>query len=244
MELELQLDSLDGLDAALQPFYAKGEDGKFRLAAKGLPEIQSALRTANKEAADRRRALDAYKDVDPERYRELLKADEERATKKAQDEGDFKTLKEQMAAKHAQELADKDKKLDSYRSQLERKLIDAEAVAAIVAAKGIPELLLPIVKSRVKALESNGEFGFQILNPDGTPMIADGAGTPANFGNLIESLKANPTYGRAFEGSGASGGGAHQGGTANAPKPMALAAFNELSPSERKAFMAAGGTCI
>ena len=145
MELELQLDSLDGLDAGLHPFYTKGEDNKFHLAAKGLPDIQTALRTANKEAADRRRALDAYKDVDVEKYRNLLKAEEERTTKRAQEEGDFKTLKEQMAAKHAQELAAKDSQITSYRTQLEEKLIDAEAVAAIVAAKGIPELLLPIV---------------------------------------------------------------------------------------------------
>jgi hypothetical protein len=242
MALKLNLDSLDGLDAALQPLYTKTDDGKFRLDAEGLDSIQAALKTANKEAADRRKALEGFKDVDPAEYQRLKSEAEERAVADATKKGEWEKLKDQMAQKHQQDILAKDNSLAKYRAALERNLIDAQAVTAIAAAKGVPELLLPHVKNRVKVEEVDGEFTFKILDAKGGPMIADAAGTPAGFSHLIESMKADPIFGRAFEGSGASGMGAPQGNAnQNGTKTMARSAFAQLNPNAQRDFVKAGG---
>jgi hypothetical protein len=243
MALKLTLDSLDGLDAALQPLYTKTEEGKYRLDAEGLDSIQAALKTANKEAADRRKALEGFKDVDPAEYQRLKSEAEERAVADASRKGEWDKLREQMAAKQTEKDTAHANREKSLLTALESHLIDAQATAAIASAKGIPQLLLPHVKSRVKVIEDNGTFKVQVLGQDGNPMIADAAGTPAGIAHLIESFKADPVFGRAFEGTGASGGGAQQGGNASA-KTMPSDDFNKLDPSDRTAFMKAGGKLI
>lgn len=240
MALKQVIETLEGVPEALHPEYTKADDGKYHLNVEGLPEMSAALKAANKEAADRRKSLEKYKDVDPEEYQRLKTLEEEITTKKAQAEGDFSKIKEQMVAKHQADLERETKKSESYRTALERHLVDAQATAAIAAAKGVPQLLLPHVKDRVKVIEENGQFTVQVLDEKGNPMVMDAAGTPATIGYLVESLKANPVYGLAFEGRGASGSGGHQGG-GTTPKTMTLAAFNALSTSERLAFQKSGG---
>ena len=243
MALKIKLETIDGVDPAIAALYTKGEDGKYHLDAEGLGEIQAALKAANKEAADRRKALEGYKDVDPARYQELLKADEERAQKDAESKGQWDKLREQMAQKQAEKDAAHANREKTLLSALEQHLVDAQATAAIAAAKGIPQLLLPHVKNRVKVIEENGAFKVQVLGQDGNPMIADAAGPPAGIAHLIESFKADPIYGRAFEGTGASGGGGAQSAFAG-QKTMPLDAFNRLGSKDRVAFINAGGTTV
>lgn len=243
MKLKQTLDTLDGLDEALKGLYAQGEDGKYHLDVEGLPEMSAALKQANKEAADRRKALEKFKDVDPEEFARLKALEDEVNTAKARAEGDFAKLREQMAAKHAKDLEATKKQADSYRVALEKNLVDAQATTAIAAAKGIPQLLLPHVKGRVKVVEQDGQFTVQVLDAQGNPMVADAAGTPATIAHLVESMKADPIYGRAFEGTGASGGGAPSAGSqAAGAKTMARSAFETLDPAARMAFAKSGGT--
>src|SRR5689334_18279239 len=52
-KLAAVLDSIDALDAALQPLYTRGDDGKYRLDAEGVEDVsglKNAL-AAQKEAA-------------------------------------------------------------------------------------------------------------------------------------------------------------------------------------------------
>lgn len=241
MALKQVLDKLEGLDETIQSLYAKGEDGKFYLDVEGLAEQKEALRAANREALERRKALEKFRDVDPERYQELLKADEERQRQDAESKGQYDKLREQMARKHQEEIEAKSQRERLLMQALEENLVDSQATAAIAAAKGIPQLLLPHVKKRVKVHEENGAFRVQVLGPDGSPMIADASGTPATIAHLVETMKADPIYGRAFEGTGASGGGAQQS-SGGVVRSMTLEGVNRLEPKARNAFFAAGGT--
>lgn len=240
--LKLTLDTLDGLDPAQQGLYAQGDDGKFHLDAEGISEIQAALKKANKEAADRRNALKNYEGVDPEEFRRLKQEAEERAAKDAEAKGEWDKLKEQIVSKHQAELVSKEQRIQALQGALESHLIDARATAAIVAAKGVPQLLLPHVKSRLRVVEAEGKFDVQVLDASGGQLIADAKGTPAGIADLVESFKADPIYGRAFEASGASGGGTQPGGGGSAPKKsMARSAFSQLSPADQMAHVKAGG---
>lgn len=228
MALQLSLDTLDGVEPSLASLYSQGDDGKYHLGVEGVTEMQAALKAANREAAERRKALEKLKGVDPDDYARLKSLEEEQKLKQAEQRGEWEKLKEQMIAKHQEELKGAFTGQNILRQALETHLIDAQATAAIVTAKGVPQLLLPHVKTRVKVIEEDGQFKVQVLNERGEPMISDASGTPATISDLVNSFKSDPIYGRAFESSGASGGSA----------PPAASGTNQpdltkLSPVER-----------
>ncbi len=82
--------------------------------------------------------------------------------------------------------------------------VNEALVKAIAAEKGVPELLLPVMKNRVKF--DPATFAIEIVNADGTPMLtADGR--VASVADLVIEYKSNDLYGRAFEANVGSGGG-------------------------------------
>ena len=81
--------------------------------------------------------------------------------------------------------------------------MDKAAVAAIAAAKGVPELLPPHVQKHVKVDEN---YNVQVVDAKGDPRV-NGKGEPLSISDLIAEMKATEVYGRAFEGSGQSGSG-------------------------------------
>lgn len=261
MSLALHRENLDGLDAALKALYKQGEDGKFHLEVEGL-EDPSALKGALQKERDTNGALTkqvkAWQAIGktPEEISEMLKAQEDLQKQRedlerqeALKKGEYQKVldgeakkREQMAAKHQAEMETAKSETGRYRSLLEQNLIEAQATAAIAEAKGVPQLLLPHLRGRVKVVEENGKFGLQILDAAGNPMVADASGTPATFKHLVESFKADPVFGRAFEGNGASGAGAHQPGKPpTGQKTMPRKAFEQLPPSEQLAFVKDGG---
>ena len=263
MSLALHRENLDGLDAAFHALYKQGTDGKFHLEVEGM-EDTSALKSAlQKERDNAKKSADLVKSWQalgktPEEISELLKAQddlqkkqEELERSEALKKGEYQKVldgeakkREQMAAKHQAEVEALRTEAGRYRGLLETNLIESQAVAAIAAAKGVPELLLPHLRGRVKVLEQDGKFNLQILDAAGNPMVADASGTPATFKHLVDSFKADPIFGRAFEGSGASGPGGSGnpgGGAAPGQKTMPRKAYEQLPPSEQLAFVKGGG---
>jgi hypothetical protein len=124
-------------------------------------------------------------------------------------------LKDQLATELAKrdqhfqsELKTREDRIATLQGALEKSLIEAHATAAIAAAKGVPELLLPHVMRQVKIVEENGNFVVRVLDAQGQPRIANVKGDPFTITNLVDEMKNNSIYGRAFEASGAGGSGA------------------------------------
>lgn len=90
--------------------------------------------------------------------------------------------------------------LATLRQTLETRLIEAEARSAILAARGVPELLLPIVAPRLALAED--EHGYAVRGRDPGP-----DGSPASAADLVAALAIDPIYARAFEASGRTGSG-------------------------------------
>jgi hypothetical protein len=132
----------------------------------------------------------------------LLEAQEARQTE-AERKGEWDKLRTQMNDKHAQDLKGKDETIGAMKKRLETELIDKTAVSAIAAAKGSPDLLLPHVQRHVKV---DDDFNVVVVNAKGEPRV-NGKGEPLSIADLIEEMKTNETFGRAFEGSGHSGSG-------------------------------------
>jgi len=164
---------------------------------------------ALKEAKAAKARLAAFEGIDPEEHKTLKAQAEEAARKKAAAEGDFKSIEEQLKALHATELGARDKTITKLRSALEQRLVDAEATRELAEAKGSAKVLLPHVKARVKVVESDdGAFSVQVVDERGNQRLADGQGTPMTLKQLVEELRADSEFARAFEGTGSSGGGA------------------------------------
>ena len=110
---------------------------------------------------------------------------------------------------------------------LEARLLEAEARAAIQAAHGVPELLLSLVTSRLSMAE------------DGSIAAAMEDGTTQSTAELVEMLRADPVYGRAFDATGKGGSGAPVAGRGDAG-PVTVSASDPRAVARHIADIAAG----
>jgi hypothetical protein len=207
MALKLTVDSLDGVDENLRALYVE-KDGKFSLAVDGIEDtsaLKEALRKERKRADDAEKQKKAWErsGKTPEEIQELLDAQEQRAQTEAEKKGEWDKLRAQMNDRHALDLKAKDETIGQMRKRLQAELVDAKAVSALAAAKGSPDLLLPHVQRHVKV---DDDFNVVVVDSKGDPRV-NGKGEPLSIADLIEEMKANETFGRAFEGSGHSGSG-------------------------------------
>lgn len=229
MALKLIVKTIEEVDEAMRPLYVE-RDGAWHLDAEGFDEHPSVAKYKQQQEAARR-AERAMK-TQVEKWEKLGKTDEEIAALIAAEEhnkqtaleraGEWDKLKEQMNKKHQDEikrwegLTEAEKQNNSkLKGKLERYLIDAQATAAIAAAEGEPELLLPIVKRFMKVEEDdNGEFYTSIVDDKGGARV-NGKGDPLSLAELLAEMKGSEKLGRAFKASGSSGGGSAPGGGSN-----------------------------
>ncbi len=196
--------------------------------------------TLKREAAEKRKALQALEGIDPEKYKTLeaqaAKAEEERAIKA----GEFDNLKKQLVEAHAREKATWEAEKAKLSKSLEENVLIATATQAIATEKGSALLLMPHVRSRTK-LDDNGNP--VVIDESGNVRVgADGK--PLSIAALITEMKADvATFGRAFEASGASGSGSQQsnGNGQQGAKVMKRSAFDQLNPAAKVEFSKGGG---
>lgn len=256
MAFKLKFEKLEDIDEAQRPLYVE-RDGAFFLDVDGIEEHPSVAKAKqNLEAA--RRSERAMKSQ-IEKWEKLGKTDEEIQALIAAEEtnkvtaleraGEWDKLKEQMNKKHLEEqkkweglTANEKENNNKLRGKLERYLVDAKATAAIAAAEGEPELLLPIVKRFMKVTEDpdTGEFSTSIVDDKGGARV-NGKGDPLTVDELLTEMKSSEKLGRAFKASGSSGGGSAPGGGSNpkltpagVPKTWAEA----KSPEDKAKFIA------
>ncbi|MBP8310812.1 MAG: hypothetical protein KAY46_26280 [Burkholderiaceae bacterium] len=242
MSLKLTVDTLDDVPENLRSLYAEA-DGKFRLAVDGIEDtagLKSALQKEREAARTAEKQAKAWMALGktPEEIAALVdaqrKADEEKAVKG----GEFDKLKAQMVEQSEREKTDLRNIIKSKDAAIERYLIDAQATAAISEMKGIPVLLLPHVKAAVKVVEDNGDFVTRVVDAQGNPRV-NSKGEFLSIRDLVDEMRQNEVFGRAFEPTGATGSGAGGSGGGSA-KTMAESAFNALSPKDRAKRMAEG----
>jgi hypothetical protein len=242
MALELSVDSIENVAEAFRPLYVE-KDGKFKLDV-NLPEPEdtSGLKTAlqkerkAREAAEKQTKSWQKLGKTESEIEELLATQAEAEADKAAKAGEWDKLRAQMNEKHAIDLKAKEETISAMRKRLEAELVDAKAVAAIAAAKGVPELLLPHVQRHVKVSE---DFNVMVVDAKGDPRV-NGKGDPLSIPDLIEEMKANEIYGRAFEASGQSGSGTRPGNNGGG-SPQITRRSEFKSEKERAAFVDAFG---
>lgn len=224
MALKLTVNSIDEIDEALRPLYVE-KDGKYNLDVADLEDTTVLKKSINAEREAAKTAQAKAKELDkkvkgweqlgksPDEIKEMIEAANKAEEEKLNRAGEWTKLKEQMNAKHQEELkaeaakaAAKDVQLLSMRKSLERHLVDAQATAAIAMHKGVPDLLLPHVQRHVKVIEDGDNYFVRVVDSKGDPRV-NGKGDPLSIEDLVNEMKSTDIFGRAFEGSGQSGSG-------------------------------------
>lgn len=243
MTLKLTLDSLDDIDEAIKPLYVE-DNGKFKLAVEGIEDtasLKGALAKERKRADENEKQVKRWQRLgkSDEEIEALISAQEEHAQSEAERKGEWEKLRAQMNEKHAADIKALNDKLAAKDKAIERYLIDSQATAAIAGAKGVPDLLLPHVQRHVRVVEENGEFQVRVVDAKGDPRV-NGKGDPLSIPELVAEMKSTEIFGRAFEGSGQSGGGMPpaNGGGGN-PQVKRRSEFK--NERERAAFVDAHG---
>jgi hypothetical protein len=206
-------------------------------------ESVKGLKSKNSELIGKLKTFDAYKDIDPDEYRTLkdsaAKAEEERALKA----GEFDSVKKQLLDAHAKEKTTWEEEKTTLRKSLEDNVLIATATQAIAAEKGSSLLLMPHVRTRTKLDETGRPV---VIDEDGQVRVgADGK--PLAIAQLVAEMKADvDTFGRAFDASGANGGGTPPPGTPpnKQQKTMTRAQFDDSDTGTKMEFSKAGGKVV
>lgn len=211
MKLPFKVKSLDEIQEPLRGAYSQVGD-EFVLSVDGIPnpdELSSKLRSANAEAANRRKQLESWEKLGktPEEIEALLVEQKRLEDEKAAKEGNFEKLKQQLLESHQKEKETLAAQANNYRSLLENFMIESSAVSAIAAEKGVPELLMPHIRSRTKVIEKDGKFGLSVVDEKGE-IRYDSKGEPMTISALVSEMKQNQVFGRAFDGTQQGGSGA------------------------------------
>ncbi|RZL39236.1 MAG: hypothetical protein EOP35_04155 [Rubrivivax sp.] len=241
--LAFTVDSLDGIAEAQRPLY-KESNGKFVLDVDGYEDpvgLKSALQAERNNAKTATQQVAAWKALGktPEEIQALVESAAQAERDKLTKGGEWDKLKLQMTEQHTVELGKKDERIKTLTTSLERRLIDADATAAIAAAKGVPALLLPHVRASVRVIEDGGDFKVQVVDAAGNPRV-NGKGEFLSIADLVGEMRQSDVYGRAFEPTGTTGGGSQQGGGGGGSKTIKQAAFDALGPKDRAKKMAEG----
>lgn len=222
--LKDKLDSLDDLPEALHPYYAE-KDGTFFLQFEGGGELKSAL---SKERDDRKQAIAKAEQAEArlkelERERDALakKLEEtEKSSPKAKDvEERIETARretaEQLTEKHKAQMTELQERVETMGSRLEKTVLNERALHAMnEAGVDAPDLLLPHIKNRLKAVEVGDGYEVRVLDEAGREALSSKgmSAEPMTIGELLESYKTHEGFGRAFRASGSRGSSAPPGG--------------------------------
>jgi hypothetical protein len=253
--LKATLKTLDGLDEALAAHY-KEKDGIFILdvdevdgfALEDVNGLRSALSRQTQRGDEAVASLKEFEGIDPKVARDAIKAvekfkdlDPEKDAEKIANEK-FEAAKAQLVEHHQAELASRDERIAKSEKEIDGLTRHASALAAIEKADGNPRGLMPEVLKRTRNKRADdGSRVLEVLDTHGQPLYAAG-GQNATLDDLLGELKKDEDWAFAFKGTGHSGSGAPpQNGSGGTPRPTTKKA-SEMSTDEKATFISEHGS--
>lgn len=211
LKLKIKAAEWEKLDEGIKGFYSE-DGGDYILAVDGIEDtsgLKSALEKERKLRTEYEKSFKPYQGLgkSPEEILELLKAQEEAEKGKLEQKGEWDKLKAQLLETHKKEMIAREEEVMKMKATLESYLVDANATEAIASLKGVPQLLLPHVKSAVKVIEEDGKYQVRVIGKDGSQRM-NSKGEFLGIKDLVSEMRDSEIFARAFEGSGTSGSGA------------------------------------
>lgn len=232
MPLPATADRLEDLPEAVREFYVPTDDGRFRLDAEGVEDV-AGLKSALAKEREARKALKA----------ELAARDDGAEEPDAMaDETEPETGADpEEAAADPEPASDAPAgEPDPRINALTSRLVEAEARGAVLAARGVPELLLPVLRERLTVeIDEAGAPAVRVVDTDGSALRRDDGEGFLTVADLVERLRADPVYARAFESTAKAGSGAPSAGRGE-PGSLTVSAADPRAVARHIADIAAG----
>lgn len=213
MPLPATVDTLDDLPEPVRAYYLETEDGRWRLDAEGVEDVSGLKSALEKERAERKALKAALAD------RQAADGDGSAPISAEESDG--------APADPAAEPVQPSPPEPDRTAALAARLIESEARSAIQAAHGVPELLLPAMMGRLS------------VDADGLVVAVGDDGSTMDVARIVEALRADPIYGRAFDASGKGGSGAPVAGRGDSG-PVTVSAADPRAVARHIADIAAG----
>ena len=241
------VDSLDKVPEDFRPLYEDSGDGKYKLtddpkvksATTAITRFQTALAAARSDAKKvQAKAVDLSPLADfgtsPEEIKASIDAKLEELTSAAAGSKEAKLnldkIKEDLNKAHAIQTQQKDLKVQAYKAQLDKLLIENVAKSAITELKGDQELLMPHLAGHIQSVEEDGQFKVFVVDKEKNKRFSGVTAEPMTIKELVAEFKASDRYSKLFESEAPSGGGMRPGATmqgARNLKPKAEMSANE-----------------
>ena len=231
-DISAPVESLDKVPEQFRPIFSDkpGEDGKFTVhpvykgVADAIAGFNRTTKTLRGEVATLRTGsvdlspLAEFGDS-PAAIKAAFDARVGELTAKGGDKAQaVEKVRQEMGAANQAALAAEQGKTKHYQSSLHSLVLKNEALTAITAEKGLPDLLMPFVQTQVKVNEVDGKFTVVVLDEKGDPRYSSLTGAPMTVAELVKTMKADPRYGRLFESEQqGNGGGMPPGGGRRTP---------------------------
>lgn len=201
MALKTIIDSLDDIDEGFRGLYVKDEaNGNYRLDVEADERTAKELEELRKEKlrmeAHNKKLLDEKK-KETERAR---LAEEERARR----DRDVESLERSIKEKHQADIDGINTRNALLQSQLESQMVDNQALNLANQLSDTPALIMPHIKSRLRAQEIDGRWRLTVVDVMGNPT----ATTPDE---LVEQMRGDKQFAPLVRGTRAGGGGANGG---------------------------------
>jgi hypothetical protein len=224
MALDLEITALDSVPEAVRALYIPHGD-KFRLDVQGI-EDTSGLKSALEKERTTARELDKQSKQwkalgkTPEDIAALIAAQDKAEADRLAQAGEWDKLRAQQNELHAKALAEVAEKVAAKDKAISKNVVDAQAIAAIAAGKGNTDLLMPFVRSALKAVEVDGDYAVRVVNDKGEPRV-NATGAFLSVSDLVAEMRSDTKYGPLFQASGANGGGMSQAASGSTLKTVA-----------------------
>lgn len=217
---EIDEDTLGKAPEGFRGAYAKGDDGKYRIADTHRPFVDAitGLGTALKNERGVSRTLKGQKDVATvlkeglgfETVEEAKARLDELTTQVAQaSKVDPAKIKADIQKTFDADIAKKDGQLTAMRGTLQRYLVDNAAVTALAEAKGNSKLLMPLIREQVEVVEDGDDYVVRVKDGAGD-YRGNGKGGFMSVEDLVAEMKASKDFAGAFESSNLGGSGSQQ----------------------------------
>lgn len=144
MGLKFQIDTLEGLEDSVKEMY-KEVDGKFQLAIDGLPDVGGLKKKVDELLNEKKTAAQKAKEAEAAAEAAKLEA--------AKKSGDIEAINKSWEQKLINETGTLKGDVDKYKKMIYENTVGAEAakLAAKIALPGSADVLIPHIKSRLKA---------------------------------------------------------------------------------------------
>ncbi|QEG07784.1 scaffold protein [Salmonella phage SE4] len=202
MALKTVVTDLNEIDEGFRGLYVKDDaSGAYRLDVEPDEKTTKELEELRKE---KQRMEQHTKKLLEEKKKEAERArlaEEERARR----DRDVESLERSLREKHQADIENANSRTALLQAQLEGQMVDNLAMRLANELSDTPALIMPHIKSRLRAQEIDGRWKTTVVDVMGNPT----ATTPDE---LVEHMRADKQFAPLVRGTKAGGGGANGGG--------------------------------